>query len=262
MEGGKINILLVEDDVTAFLDIRDFLQEEGYEVLSLPGRTVIDSYETAVAACKQAIPHLAILDIMLSGKRDGLELAAYIREHFFSPVVILSGKEGDGFIRRAVQIGVDNYIVKADKPYDLKQLAVTIKRLLPLAADSAKKRTSSAFLHVRDAVAPAGESEFYLQKRIEWAALKFITTDKAHRNNLVLEMANGQQYIYRSSITEFKTLLPPVFVQVSNFLLVNASFFDAKGKSSWVYFIGNKKFEIAPAYRSPELEAFLNRMLT
>lgn len=262
MEGEKIKILLVEDDVTAFLDIRDFLEEEGYEVLSLPGRTVIDSFETAVAACKQAIPHLAILDIMLNGERDGLELAAYIREQFFSPVIILSGKEGDGFIRRASQIGVDNYILKADKPYDVKQLAVTIKRLLPLAEDSAKKRTTGAFLHVRDAGSRPGESEFYIQRRIEWRSLKFITTDKAPRNNVFLEMANGQQYIYRSSLAEVKALLPPVFIQVSNFLVVNAGFFDAKGKSPWVYFIGNRKFEIATAYRSPELEAFLSRMLT
>lgn len=259
MNGEKIKILFVEDDALNFMSVRNFLEDEGYSVMQVPGKVMIDNYADAVAACENEIPHLAILDIEIKGKKDGLDIAAYIRDNFYSPVIILSGKETEAYLRRARIIGVDGYTVKVEKPHDLKQLHITIRLLLPFIEDAAKKREVSAFLHVKDFAEKKTGDEFYIKRRIAWAALKIVTTDKAPKNSIVLEMDNGHKYIHRSSLTEFCDILPGYFIRVSNYETVNAGFFDGKGKVAWVYFIGNKKYEIATAYRTDKMEAILKK---
>jgi two-component system, LytTR family, response regulator LytT len=260
MSGEKMNILLVEDDALNYLDVRDFLEDEGYNVMAIPGKEIIDNYDDAVAACETKIPHMAILDIEIKGKKDGLDIAKYIRDNFYAPVIILSGKNTDAYLHRAGSIGVNGYTAKVGKPYDLKQLHINIRMLLPQAEDAARLREESAFLHVKDFNENKTGEEFYIKRRIAWAALKLITTDRAPKNSVTLEMNDGHKYIYRASLTEFLELLPAFFVRINNFEVVNARFFDGKGKVDWVYFIGNKKYEIAPAYRTEKAVLLLNKL--
>lgn len=260
MTGEKIKILLVEDEPAIYKDIKRVIEKEGHAVLQAPGKLMVNSYETAVAACQTEIPHMAVLDIDLNGEKDGLDIAAYIRENFFSPVIILSGKYGDAFMRRANIIGVDGYIIKLEKPYDVQQLQFTIKRFLPLAEAAARRRIKSVFLHVKEFQQKIISDEFYMSKRIDWADLKIITTDKAPKNNILLELANGKKYVYRSSLADFKLLLPFDFIQINNFQIINAAYFDAKGKSKWVYSIAGKKYEIAAAYRTDGVAMILNKL--
>lgn len=259
MKGEKIKILLVEDDALNYLDVQNFLEDEGYSVITFTGKEMIDNYNDAVAACEEEIPHLAILDIAIKGKKDGLDIAAYIRENFYSPVIILSGKETEAYLRRASIIGVDGYTAKVEKPHDLKQLHITIRMLLPFIENAAKKREASAFLHVKDFTEKKTGDEFYIKKRFAWADLKIVTTDRAPKNSIVLEMDYDHKYIHRSSLTEFCDMLPNHFIRVSNYETVNVVFFDGKGKADWVYFIGNKKYEIAAAYRTDKTAAILKK---
>jgi DNA-binding response OmpR family regulator len=202
------------------------------------------------------------LDIEIKGKKDGLDIAAYIRENFYSPVIILSGKDTDSYLRRASFIGVDGYTIKAEKPYDLKQLRVNIRMLLPLGEQAAKRRQESAFLHVKEFTTAKTADDFFVKRRIEWAALKLATTEKAPRNCTLLQMANGTIYVYRSSLAEMYDLLPDFFIRVNNYEIVNTLFFDGEGKVDWVYFIGSKRYEIAPAYRTTQKQLLLKRRST
>lgn len=260
MDAAKMKILLVEDDALNYLDIMGFLEAEGYEVLSLPQKVMIDNYEDAVAVCEKDIPHLAILDIEIKGKKDGLDIAAYIRENFYSPVIILSGKESNTYLSRARAAGVDVYNAKVDKPSDLRQLNITLQLLMPLAENAARRRETSVFLHVKYMAEKKTGEDIYIRKRIDWMELQLVTTEKAPKNNVVLQMADSRKFIYRSSLTDMTALLPDYFIQINNFEIVNANFFDGKGKIPWVYFIGLKKYEISGIFRTEAAAARLKRV--
>jgi hypothetical protein len=123
-----------------------------------------------------------------------------------------------------------------------------------------KNGGDSAFLHVKDFTETNTGDEFYIKRRIAWNDLKKITTDKVPKNSVMLQMRDDRKYIYRSSLSEFIDLLPAFFVRVNNYEVANAHFFDGKGKVAWVYFIGNKKYEIAAAYRTDAAEAMLKKI--
>jgi DNA-binding response OmpR family regulator len=260
MSGGKIKMLLVEDEALNYLDIKQFLEDEGFGVLGLPGKMLIDNYDDALLVCENEIPHIAILDIQIKGEKDGLDIATYIRENYYSPVIILSGFDTDENLRRAAIIGIDGFAVKMEKPYNLKQLHAIIRLLLPLAEAAAKRREESIFLSVKEYhEKKTGEDSFNL-KRIMLDELMFIKTIAGNKNSVLLQLKNEQKYISHKSLKDFSKELPIGFIRFSGDKIINAKFIDGKGKSPWVYYVGQERFEIADAYRTDELKAILNKL--
>ena len=260
MSGQKIKILLVEDEALNYLDIKQFLEDEGFGVLALPGKIIIDNYHDALLLCNNEIPHIAILDIQIKGEKDGLDIAAYIRKNYYSPVIILSGFDTDENLRRAAIIGIDGFAVKMEKPYNLKQLNANIRLLLPLADAAAKKREESIFISVKEFNDKNSTDDAFSLRRIVLNELMFVKTIPGIKNSVFLEMKNNQKYVSHKSLKDFSDELPVNFLRFSGDKIINTIFLDGKGRSSWVYFIGKERFEIADAYRTDELTSILNKL--
>ncbi len=117
-----IRVLLAEDQamvrgaLSALLDL-----EEDLEVLG--------SCPDGASACKEALrlrPDVVVTDIEMPGL-TGLELAARIREEQLpSKVIIVTTFARAGYLRRALEAGVQGYLLK-DAPAD--QLADAIRRV-------------------------------------------------------------------------------------------------------------------------------------
>ena len=102
------NILVVEDERVIAGLLKETLQIEGYDVV-----TVLNG-EDAVQFALRETPHLIILDLMIPGI-DGYEVAYRLREHpktMHIPIIALSAlSELDNKVR-AFDVGVDDYITK------------------------------------------------------------------------------------------------------------------------------------------------------
>ena len=114
------NILVVEDERVIAKLLKETLQIEGYQVV-----TVLNG-EDAVQYALRETPHLTVLDLMLPGI-DGYEVACRLRSHpktMHIPIVALSsfGELADKV--RAFEIGVDDYITK---PFHLDELLARIR---------------------------------------------------------------------------------------------------------------------------------------
>jgi len=260
MSGEKIKILLVEDEALNYLDVKQFLEDEGFKILSLPDKMLIDNYDDAIAMCENEIPHIAILDIQIRGEKDGLDIAAYIRENYYSPVIILSSYATSENIRRASLLGVDGFTKKIEKPYNLEQLRITLGLLLPLAEAAAKRREESIFLYVKGFNEKGEADDSFSMKRIFLNELVFIKTMPGNKNHVFLEMKNAQKYVSHKSLKDFSDELPINFVRFTGDRIINTNFLDGKGRSQWVYFRGKERFEIADIYRTEELKAILNKL--
>jgi diguanylate cyclase (GGDEF)-like protein len=121
-EAGEImaNILVVEDERVIAKLLKETLQIEGYQVV-----TVLNG-EDAVQYALRETPHLIILDIMLPGI-DGYEVSCRLRSHpktMHIPIIALSafGELTDKV--HAFEIGVDDYITK---PFHTDELLARIR---------------------------------------------------------------------------------------------------------------------------------------
>lgn len=111
-------ILLVEDETIIAIDTKACLEELGYEVVE-----VCDNGEDALFYAKKYSPDLVLLDIKLSGKLDGTQIAEEIQIKNLIPVVYLTSHADADTLNKAQKTKPYGYILK---PVDEKQLNSTI----------------------------------------------------------------------------------------------------------------------------------------
>ncbi|MBC5631950.1 response regulator transcription factor [Parabacteroides hominis] len=117
----KKSILLVEDEVSLSMIIKDALEEEGYRVITAGnGLQGIDCFY-------KYAPDLIIADVMMP-EIDGFEMIRRIRkENKEVPVLFLSARSSTDDIVSGFELGANDYV---RKPFSLRELVVRAKALL------------------------------------------------------------------------------------------------------------------------------------
>jgi PAS domain S-box-containing protein/putative nucleotidyltransferase with HDIG domain len=119
MPNMGFKILIVDDDPQFRKTLADILQTSGY------GTTAVGTPEEAIGAAREATPSVAIIDLRLENA-SGLEVMRQIKDS--SPdteCIVLTGYASQESAIEAVNVGAYSYV---QKPYDLDQLLVTIRR--------------------------------------------------------------------------------------------------------------------------------------
>ena len=116
-----MRLLLVEDDAKLSATLARGLRAEGYAV---------DVAVTGEGALFQARVHdydALVLDVMLPGP-DGLAVCRMLREEGrWSPVLMLTARDGVADRIRGLDVGADDYLVK---PFDFGELVARLRALL------------------------------------------------------------------------------------------------------------------------------------
>jgi len=79
----------------------------------------------AIEACKQHAPDLILLDLMLPGGMDGIEICQWVRSDpglSDTRVVLLTAADQAAQRQRAEDVGVDHYLPKPFSPAELREL--------------------------------------------------------------------------------------------------------------------------------------------
>jgi DNA-binding LytR/AlgR family response regulator len=111
---GKVNILIVEDELIIAEDLKDILQSLGYEVCGL----AISARE-AMVHIEEHAPDLALLDIQLKGGKDGIDLAEDIKPQFKLPFIFLTSHADSHTLDRAKKVHPYGYLVKPFQEKDI-----------------------------------------------------------------------------------------------------------------------------------------------
>ncbi len=112
----KKTILVVDDEVGALTLIGIMLERGGFNVLK--AKNAAD----ALAVLDQHLPDLIILDVMMPGGMDGIELCSVIRQRSDTaalPVLILSARNDADSIMRGMDAGANDYLPKPILHHDL-----------------------------------------------------------------------------------------------------------------------------------------------
>ena len=139
-----VRVVLAEDEAIIRLDLKETLEEEGYEVVGAVGRG-----DEAVALVRELAPDLAILDIKMPGM-DGIAAAKEIAGTRRAAVLILTAFSQRDLVEQATAAGAIGYLVKPFQKSDLvPAIEVAMARFRDVKALEAEVETAKEQLTTR-----------------------------------------------------------------------------------------------------------------
>ncbi len=172
-----VRIVIAEDEALIRLDLKETLEEEGYEVVGAVGRG-----DEAVDLVKELHPDLAILDIKMPGM-DGITAAREITSARRAAVLILTAFSQRDLVEQARDAGAFYYLVKPFQKSDLvPAIEVALGRFADMRALEAEVEGTKERLETRRVVERAKGLLMDRDKMSEADAFSFIQrTAMQHR---------------------------------------------------------------------------------
>lgn len=127
MTGDPARILIVDDDPIIRRFVGTLLANNGYEVHEA------EDGEKGVEKAASLLPRLVLLDLVLPYK-DGFEVINALRDDPSTrriPILILSVKDREEDVVKALNLGADDYVIK---PFRTQELLVRIRKILDRSA--------------------------------------------------------------------------------------------------------------------------------
>jgi len=117
----KKRILVIEDESSLRMAIRDELEFEGFEA------SVAENGITGLERILAEAPDLVILDLMLPGK-SGFEICREVRgQGMDTPIIMLTARAQEVDRVKGLELGADDYVIK---PFSLAELVARIRAVL------------------------------------------------------------------------------------------------------------------------------------
>lgn len=113
-------LLLIEDDLTLFNEVKDRLSQWSYDVYG------ISDFRNVMKEFAEIQPDLVIIDIQLP-MFDGFHWCRMIRTHSNVPIVFLSSRDHPTDMVMSMQLGADDFV---QKPFHFDVLIAKIQAVL------------------------------------------------------------------------------------------------------------------------------------
>ena len=108
-----MRVLIADDDPIIRLDLRQMLENLGYEVVA-----EAEDGQAAIHLARDNAPDVCVLDVKMP-VLDGIDAARKLTEEQIAPAILLTAYSDSELIGRAKDSGVFGYLVKPFKPSDL-----------------------------------------------------------------------------------------------------------------------------------------------
>lgn len=140
-------VVIAEDEAIIRLDLKETLEEEGYEVVGETGRG-----DQALSLIRELRPDIAILDIKMPGA-DGLSVAKSVTEERLCATLMLTAFSQRELIEQARDAGALAYLVKPFQKMDLiPAIELAIGRFAEVKALAAEVSNLEDRLEARKAI--------------------------------------------------------------------------------------------------------------
>lgn len=211
---GKVKILVVEDEIVIADNICDILEKLGYEVLE-----PVINYSEAIEQLETEKPDLALLDIQLAGKKDGIDLAWKIKEEYDIPFIFLTSNADPRTIERAKDLSPPAYLVK---PFNRDDLYTSIELALHnFKAEEKKQDRSGEEVILKDSIFIKDKNLFH---KIKFADIKYLKSEHVY---VELHTVSKKKYLIRSTMNDFVDSLPSNFYRTHRSYTVNLDYLDS-----------------------------------
>jgi len=205
-----LKIGIVEDELVIARTILSTLDELGY---SHAGPAI--SYTEAMEMLDNNKPDLLLLDIQLSGKKDGIDVAQKVNELYGVPFIFLTANSDAETIERAKKVKPHAYIVK---PFSKEELFAAIEIAFSNFTGNHfdTKPQEAASWHTKDFMFI---KEGYVFRKILFNDIVYLESDA---NYVTIHLESQKKAIIRSTLNDFiREIDPKVFIRIHRSYSVN-----------------------------------------
>ena len=235
MKDQPPKILLVEDDMIIAADLSIQLTKMGYEVIGINTRA-----EDALKTIKDSRPDIILMDIVLSGKMNGIEAAIIILQEHQIPLIFLTSNTDDATFQRALTAKPYAFIAK---PYQKSEIERTLKLTLQrIAVESESPKESYDSDHLS-----CMEDRLFIKHQGEMVkvALKDILFLEADRSYCTINTSE-MKFIISLPLRNIEAQLPDnQFVRVHRSYVVNLFKIDAISEYQEYLTVGTHQIPIS-----------------
>ena len=111
-------VLVVDDEPLVRDVVTRYLERDGHRVISAADG------DSARGLIEREAPNLVLLDVMLPGETDGLDLCRWIRSSSNLPVILLTARVDETDRIVGLELGADDDVTK---PFSPRELATRVK---------------------------------------------------------------------------------------------------------------------------------------
>ena len=209
----KVRILIVEDELIIAEDMRDMLEESGYEVCGVTGEP-----EEAKRLIMATQPDIILLDITLGTKQLGLDLAKYILENHHTPFIFCTSHGDQSTIQVATSLKPYGYLIKPFEQADLYsaiELALVNYSQNQTATENQQIAEETNNLLIKNALF-IKEGNLYVKVQI--ADILWLSSDG---NYTEVHLKDGKKSIVRITLKDLNEQLPPHFFRAHRSYVIN-----------------------------------------
>ncbi|OKP96210.1 response regulator transcription factor [Paenibacillus sp. P46E] len=191
-------IMLIEDDITLFGEIKERLSQWSYEVYGISDFGKVVQEFTAVQ------PELVIIDIQLP-QFDGFHWCRILRAHSNVPIIFLSSRDHPSDMVMSMQFGADDFI---QKPFHfdvlIAKIQATLRRVYNYNTERIELKTwrGATIEYVKNTVT-RGQDSALLTKN-EMLILKILVECKdriVEREELIKNLWDNEHFVSDNTLT-------------------------------------------------------------
>ncbi len=237
-----LKIAIVEDEPLIAENIYRSLVALNYAPLP-----PVSNYTSAIELINTERPDLVLLDIRLSGSKDGVDLAAEIKSRFGVPFIYLTSDSDPITIGRAKKTYPAGYILKPFTKSDLYsviEIAIEKDNFAKEKLAERKPELSDCIMikHNRAMVKVPFEDILYIQSQHVYVQVNTI---------------GGRSFLVRSAFQEYLTRFPSFIMRTHRSFAVNVHYIDAVFADYLL--VKNIKVPLSSAFQKSVSDVFFTR---
>jgi len=232
---NRVKIAVVEDEIIIADNICESLESLGYNVLEpaityTEGKELIDNER----------PDIVILDIHLSGKKDGVDLALYIKENYDIPFIFLTAHADKATVERAKISNPPAYLVK---PFTKEELYSSIEVTISNYEQNKTQRQSEQ-----------PKDHLFIKQKNHFLKLKFDNIIFLKSDHVYIEIftIQNEKFVLRESLSEFELKLNSDFSRIHRSYLINTN--HIQKINSTTVSIHNQELPLSKQFRTVLIE--------
>lgn len=211
-----VNVFIVEDENIVAKDIEVSLKKLGYNVVGIAssGEKVKEKMEAG------ASPDIFLMDIMIKGDMNGIEVAQYVKETFNLPVIFLTAYADENTLSKAKITEPYGYILKPFKEIDLH---TTIEMALYKHQKTSEMKKELDVYSTLASEAENGKEYIFVKNksRLVKIAIEDLYFVEALKDYVIFNSKHGK-YTIHSTMKDVESKLPgKFFARVHRSYIVN-----------------------------------------
>jgi DNA-binding LytR/AlgR family response regulator len=232
-----ISVLIIEDEETWMLKIKQVLNQFGYTVAGEAGNV-----DDALAAIRANNFDIALLDINLHGKNSGIELGKLISGMLKKPFIFITSSVQDGIVGETASAMPSAFLTK---PFNPAALYISIQSALHhFSAGQAAEAPKATTAPVDSFFVKLGNK--YI--RVDWQNVVYLRSETNHTS---IVTTSGDAYTVRSSLQKtLQHIIPEAlkngFVQVNRAEVVHTKYLEKIADNEAI--VAGRPFTISDVY--------------